>query len=240
MLSSPAFRSCIYVPVHSRCKLAFFFFFSSRRLHTRWPRDWSSDVCSSDLPDLGDPPLPGTPAPVARPPQPAVLTGLPHVAELRRGAPRGPGLLGARRRPRLRCPRPASGCLRGRDPARRAAQGVCMSRLRRALAALTLAVLAGCSTGGETATDTTGAGYQAGDGSWTTWETDERTGPVELVGTTYGAEEVDLAEWRGGVGVLNFWCAACPPCRAEAGDRGSVAEGRGGGAAGGRGSGKDR
>src|SRR5690625_7763299 len=23
--------------------------FSSRRRHTRWPRDWSSDVCSSDL-----------------------------------------------------------------------------------------------------------------------------------------------------------------------------------------------
>src|SRR5690625_7953030 len=29
------------------------FFFSSRRRHTRWPRDWSSDVCSSDL-FLGD------------------------------------------------------------------------------------------------------------------------------------------------------------------------------------------
>src|SRR5690625_7045396 len=28
---------------------SFFFFFSSRRRHTRWPRDWSSDVCSSDL-----------------------------------------------------------------------------------------------------------------------------------------------------------------------------------------------
>src|SRR5690625_5506367 len=27
------------------------FFFSSRRRHTRWPRDWSSDVCSSDLVD---------------------------------------------------------------------------------------------------------------------------------------------------------------------------------------------
>src|SRR5439155_3092097 len=27
-------------------------FFSSRRRHTRWPRDWSSDVCSSDLFDL--------------------------------------------------------------------------------------------------------------------------------------------------------------------------------------------
>src|SRR6266508_5436119 len=30
--------------LHSCC-----FFFSSRRRHTRWPRDWSSDVCSSDL-----------------------------------------------------------------------------------------------------------------------------------------------------------------------------------------------
>src|SRR5690625_5378919 len=28
------------------------FFFSSRRRHTRWPRDWSSDVCSSDLKSL--------------------------------------------------------------------------------------------------------------------------------------------------------------------------------------------
>src|SRR5690625_7832717 len=29
------------------------FFFSSRRRHTRWPRDWSSDVCSSDLAQIG-------------------------------------------------------------------------------------------------------------------------------------------------------------------------------------------
>src|SRR6266481_4635488 len=27
----------------------FYFFFSSRRRHTRWNCDWSSDVCSSDL-----------------------------------------------------------------------------------------------------------------------------------------------------------------------------------------------
>src|SRR5690349_23059890 len=40
----------------------FFFFFSSRRRHTRSLRDWSSDVCSSDL----------TPALIA-----AYLTGLP-------------------------------------------------------------------------------------------------------------------------------------------------------------------
>src|SRR5215510_2466838 len=38
----------------------FFFFFSSRRRHTRWPRDWSSDVCSSDLtaPGFGGEPAP--------------------------------------------------------------------------------------------------------------------------------------------------------------------------------------
>src|SRR5690606_40177204 len=29
------------------------FFFSSRRRHTRFSRDWSSDVCSSDLLELG-------------------------------------------------------------------------------------------------------------------------------------------------------------------------------------------
>src|SRR5204862_3583152 len=32
----------------------FFFFFSSRRRHTRSLRDWSSDVCSSDLYDALD------------------------------------------------------------------------------------------------------------------------------------------------------------------------------------------
>src|SRR5690625_5915174 len=31
------------------CPIFCIFFFSSRRRHTRWPRDWSSDVCSSDL-----------------------------------------------------------------------------------------------------------------------------------------------------------------------------------------------
>src|SRR3712207_7413867 len=29
--------------------MIYFFFFSSRRRHTRYWRDWSSDVCSSDL-----------------------------------------------------------------------------------------------------------------------------------------------------------------------------------------------
>src|SRR5687768_17878983 len=34
--------------------MVFFFFFSSRRRHTRCSRDWSSDVCSSDLGEQRD------------------------------------------------------------------------------------------------------------------------------------------------------------------------------------------
>src|SRR5690606_40818243 len=34
-------------------------FFSSRRRHTRFSRDWSSDVCSSDLYDFSTNRLPG-------------------------------------------------------------------------------------------------------------------------------------------------------------------------------------
>src|SRR3989440_2612101 len=34
--------------------IVIFFFFSSRRRHTRSDRDWSSDVCSSDLEGLGE------------------------------------------------------------------------------------------------------------------------------------------------------------------------------------------
>src|SRR5256886_5740407 len=33
--------------------ISLFFFFSSRRRHTRFDCDWSSDVCSSDLVNIG-------------------------------------------------------------------------------------------------------------------------------------------------------------------------------------------
>src|SRR2546422_5533439 len=40
-----------------------FFFFSSRRRHTRCSRDWSSDVCSSDLTEvLGSLPMRAVPS----------------------------------------------------------------------------------------------------------------------------------------------------------------------------------
>src|SRR5262249_59454930 len=37
------------------CAVFLFFFFSSRRRHTRLVSDWSSDVCSSDLPPAHGP-----------------------------------------------------------------------------------------------------------------------------------------------------------------------------------------
>src|SRR5258707_9599074 len=46
--------ACLITPITAylilmSCAVCFFFFFSSRRRHTRYWRDWSSDVCSSDL-----------------------------------------------------------------------------------------------------------------------------------------------------------------------------------------------
>src|SRR2546429_2578700 len=39
----------MYIRIHNLRDVVYCFFFSSRRRHTRCSRDWSSDVCSSDL-----------------------------------------------------------------------------------------------------------------------------------------------------------------------------------------------
>jgi len=85
------------------------------------------------------------------------------------------------------------------------------------------ALLAGCAPGGTTeGAAAVDAGYEAGDGSFTTWKAAERGDPVEHTGTSYDGTEIDLADWRGDVVVLNFWYAACPPCRAEAPDLAAI------------------
>src|SRR3989449_4156066 len=54
-MCTPRYRRWIFRGCYGACAGAtmfgmfFFFFFSSRRRHTRCSRDWSSDVCSSDL-----------------------------------------------------------------------------------------------------------------------------------------------------------------------------------------------
>src|SRR6266511_4004594 len=42
-----------YVILLQTVRCVIFFLFSSSRRHTRFSRDWSSDVCSSDLPSVG-------------------------------------------------------------------------------------------------------------------------------------------------------------------------------------------
>lgn len=68
------------------------------------------------------------------------------------------------------------------------------------------------------------SGYVSGDGTVTVWGAEKRNEPVELAGETFDEEQVDLSDWRGSIVVLNFWYAACPPCRAEAPDLKEVAE----------------
>src|SRR6476620_5881307 len=42
-------EQCLNLLCWEEVQLVYCFFFSSRRRHTRYWRDWSSDVCSSDL-----------------------------------------------------------------------------------------------------------------------------------------------------------------------------------------------
>lgn len=96
---------------------------------------------------------------------------------------------------------------------------------RTAAAALAVLGLAACAPGGTvTGSAVADSGYVAGDGSFATWSAGERGAPVALTGTTYDGGTVDVADWRGDVVVVNFWYAACPPCRAEAPDLRAIAE----------------
>lgn len=85
------------------------------------------------------------------------------------------------------------------------------------------AILTGCSPASQEADpEVANAGYEAGDSTYSWWEQGERDGAIDLVGTTFEGEDVDLAQWRGGITVINFWYAACPPCRAEAPDLAAI------------------
>lgn len=85
--------------------------------------------------------------------------------------------------------------------------------------------LAACAPSQEAGDPTVAeAGYEAGDGTFTTWAPEDRAEAPVIAGETFAGDPVDLADWRGDVVVLNFWYAACPPCRAEAPDLEALAQ----------------
>lgn len=58
--------------------------------------------------------------------------------------------------------------------------------------------------------------YVAGDGSVTEFGPSDRKDPVTISGTLFDGTTVSPADFQGKVTVLNFWFAACAPCRVEA------------------------
>jgi peroxiredoxin len=88
-------------------------------------------------------------------------------------------------------------------------------------------VLTGCGTG-DTLSEQAKAGdnknYIAGDGSVTEYADAERKAPVVLKGTLYDGTAITSSDWEGKVIVLNFWYAACAPCRLEAPRLEAIAE----------------
>ena len=85
-----------------------------------------------------------------------------------------------------------------------------------------LPVLAACSNADDPlaaqAGNADGKNYIAGDGSVLEIALEERGEPVQFTSTLFSGESVDAADLAGEPAVLNFWYAACAPCRIEAPD----------------------
>ncbi|NKR10637.1 MULTISPECIES: TlpA disulfide reductase family protein [unclassified Paenarthrobacter] len=58
--------------------------------------------------------------------------------------------------------------------------------------------------------------YIAGDGSVQEYAEESRSAPVAFESNLYDGTPVRSTDWSGAVTVLNFWYAACAPCRVEA------------------------
>lgn len=87
-----------------------------------------------------------------------------------------------------------------------------------ALAALTMG-LSGCAQEDALAQQAKAGdnkNYVAGDGSVTEFAAGDRKSAVQVEGTLFNGTTVAPADFQGKVTVLNFWFAACAPCRVEA------------------------
>lgn len=107
-----------------------------------------------------------------------------------------------------------------------------MSPTRRAVALVGAAVsaslaLTGCSSSTNSTTASSGTGntnFVAGTGEITTVPANERKKAPDLAGKTLDGKQLDVADYRGKVVVLNVWGSWCAPCRAEAPNLVAVAD----------------
>lgn len=93
--------------------------------------------------------------------------------------------------------------------------------LRAVTAAVVLALtLSSCSAANDSLAQQAAAGdnknYVAGDGSVTEYSAALRGAPIELDAPMMDGTQLTSADLQGKVAVLNFWYAACAPCRLEA------------------------
>lgn len=98
-------------------------------------------------------------------------------------------------------------------------------RLLAAAGALVL-LLAGCANDplAEQYASGSGQGYVSGDGAITEIPADQRDAPIVFSGEDETGATITNADFAGSVYVVNFWYAACGPCRAEAPDLKALSE----------------
>jgi thiol-disulfide isomerase/thioredoxin len=89
-------------------------------------------------------------------------------------------------------------------------------RRRLPLLVAALAVTAAATSACTEANGTEGKNYVSGDGLVTLVDPGDRDDPVQVSGETLDGDDLDLADLRGQVVVVNVWGAWCPECRAEA------------------------
>ncbi|MET9902049.1 TlpA disulfide reductase family protein [Streptomyces sp. NPDC006446] len=82
-------------------------------------------------------------------------------------------------------------------------------------AAVAALVLTACGSGG-TRGGSGGSGFVAGKDGISTVVKSERVAIPDLSGKTVDGKQLDVADYKGKVVVLNVWGSWCPPCRAEA------------------------
>ena len=89
-----------------------------------------------------------------------------------------------------------------------------------ALAAASALVLSGCVNDplADQYREGSNKGFIAGDGSWTEVPAADRDEPIAFEGVDQNGDPVSSDDYLGEVLVVNFWYAACAPCRAEAPD----------------------